>query len=509
MAAGTVIITKYSDSVQQPITDALSKAEQAYSYASNKLWIGKPDGVTTVATPIGGAFYTDQLKHVSTDFGKTIANHAIITDSSNKIDLINIDDVNIDGRTISSTDANGDLIISPNGTGELDIHANTNIVGHTTMSETLIVDDSVAIDNLLIDNNIISATNTNGAITLKPQGTGAVTIDTTHAFVVASGLEASRPSAASVGNAAIRYNESDNRFEGTVGGVWTGLGGVVDIDQDTYIIAETGQSDDDVITFVAENTTEATIAKYVPAIGGTPAIGGLQITDYLKVPVAEIGRIYSDVYLSDDLYVEGHTVIDGNLTVHGTTTSVNSTVTTLNDPVINVGNYDALDKDGNSLPVVVDLIDRGVSLDYGVEGADPADPNINKTGFFGMDMATKRFTFKPIDMATKRFTFKPIVDTADQDYVAPWGDAQFHDLYMDNSIEVDQDLVVHGNVTFDNDVPVTSGGTGMSSFTGDGVFISNTAGTDLNFITGSLYDIIQFNAAGVPVASNVIDGGYF
>ena len=345
--------------------------------------------------------------------------------------------------------------------------------------------------------NIISATNTNGAITLKPQGTGAVTIDTTHAFVVASGLEASRPSAASVGNAAIRYNESDNRFEGTVGGVWTGLGGVVDIDQDTYIIAETGQSDDDVITFVAENTTEATIAKYVPAIGGTPAIGGLQITDYLKVPVAEIGRIYSDVYLSDDLYVEGHTVIDGNLTVHGTTTSVNSTVTTLNDPVINVGNYDALDKDGNSLPVVVDLIDRGVSLDYGVEGADPADPNINKTGFFGMDMATKRFTFKPI------------VDTTDQDYVAPWGDAQFHDLYMDNSIEVDQDLVVHGNVTFDNDVPVTSGGTGMSSFTGDGVFISNTAGTDLNFITGSLYDIIQFNAAGVPVASNVIDGGYF
>ena len=381
----------------------------------------------------------------------------------------------------------------------------------------------------------MSATNANGGLIIAPDGDGYVTVDTNTGLIIAGGTEASRPNAAIIGNGAVRYNTTSNRFEGTVSGAWTGLGGVVDINQDTYITAEE-TANDDTLRFYAAGTQEA----YVDA-------SGMYITDQITTPVANIttantttenvGTITvstqmqvnadanfaggidvtaGDVDISDNLNVVGNAVIDGNLTVNGTTTSVNSTVTTLNDPVIKVG-------DGSTTSV--DLIDRGVNFDYG-------NGTSVQTGFFGFDNATNRFAYKPI------------VDTTDEDYDAPWGDAQFGQLFLsgdatvaDNLVlsangivttigdltiaptggdttitgtaTISSDLTVNGNVTFANDVPVTSGGTGMSSFTGNGVMVANAAGTAMTFVTGSLYDIIQFNASGVPVASNVIDGGTF
>ena len=98
-----------------------------------------------------------------------------------------------------------------------------------------------------------------------------------------------------------------------------------------------------------------------------------------------------------------------------------------------------------------------------------------------------------------------ITTTAGDLTIAPQG----NDTYITGNVEISSDLLVSGNVDFNNDVPVTSGGTGMSSFTGNGYFISNAAGTALTFVTGTQYDVLQFNASGVPVASNVIDGGTF
>jgi hypothetical protein len=576
--SGTIIKTKFSLVNAQPASNALQQGEQAYSYISNKLWIGWDNAGVIDPIAIGGKFYTDQLKASSVDFGKTIASHAIITDSANKIDLINIDNVTIDGNTITTTNTNGNLTVNPNGTGSFDIQANTDVVGNLTVSgttiftgqttlsslnvtdltngrvifagasgeltdsanftwgsNTLTINGSTAIDNVRIDGNTISAIDANGSLTITPSGTGVVTIDATTGLIVASGSEASRPAAGVIGNGAIRYNQTSNRFEGTVSGSWTGLGGVVDIDQDTYIVAEEA-ADEDVLRFYAAGTQEMTvdalgvtvtdqittpIANITTDNVTTANIGTANITTQLQVDAdanftVGIDVLSGDVDITDNLNVQGNAVIDGNLTVNGTTTSVNSTVTTLNDPVIKVG-------DGST--VAVDLIDRGVNFDYG-------DGTSVKTGFFGFDNATNRFSYKPI------------VNTTDEDYDAPWGDAQFGQLFLSGdatfannlvlssntisitagdltitpaggdttitgNVQITTDLVVNGNVTFDNDVPITSGGTGMSSFTGNGIFISNGAGTSLTFVTGSLYDIVQFNASGVPVASNIIDGGTF
>ena len=64
-------------------------------------------------------------------------------------------------------------------------------------------------------------------------------------------------------------------------------------------------------------------------------------------------------------------------------------------------------------------------------------------------------------------------------------------------------------MTLTNDLAVLHGGTGVSSFTGNGVFISNGAGTALTQVTGTQGKLIQFNSSGVPFASEIIDGGTY
>jgi hypothetical protein len=64
---------------------------------------------------IGGKFFTDMLDHTK---GVLTANSAIVTDSNNKIDNLKVDNIDINGNTISSTDTNGDINVTPNGTGK-------------------------------------------------------------------------------------------------------------------------------------------------------------------------------------------------------------------------------------------------------------------------------------------------------------------------------------------------------------------------------------------------------
>jgi len=67
-------------------------------------------------------------------------------------------------------------------------------------------------------------------------------------------------------------------------------------------------------------------------------------------------------------------------------------------------------------------------------------------------------------------------------------------------------------LTLTQDLAVVHGGTGVSSFTGNSIITANAGGTALSNLTSSLGtagDIVQFNASGVPVVSNIIDGGTY
>ena len=87
-----------------------------------------------------------------------------------------------------------------------------------------------------------------------------------------------------------------------------------------------------------------------------------------------------------DATFANNVAITGNLTVSGTTTTVNSTVVTIKDPIIELGGGDdgaALSSDDN--------LDKGVSFNWFQEGS----PGAAKLGFFGYDESTGYFTFIP------------------------------------------------------------------------------------------------------------------
>ena len=71
----------------------------------------------------------------------------------------------------------------------------------------------------------------------------------------------------------------------------------------------------------------------------------------------------------DDRAVSGKVQIMGDLQVDGTTTTINSTITTLDDPIITLG--------GDTAPEADDNKDRGVEFRYYDASA--------KVGFFGYD----------------------------------------------------------------------------------------------------------------------------
>ena len=98
--------------------------------------------------------------------------------------LLNIDNVRIDANTISATNANGDLTLAANGTGNIQLTSpTTSNSSITIVSANFTVSNGTSnltgilnIDNLRLDGNTLSATDVNGSILLTPNGTGQVSV---------------------------------------------------------------------------------------------------------------------------------------------------------------------------------------------------------------------------------------------------------------------------------------------------------------------------------------------
>ena len=98
---------------------------------------------------------------------------------------------------------------------------------------------------LLNSNGVVVTTGSNWRnIYVRGMGsdTGVVTVNTTGAFTVPVGTTDDRPDPLATG--MIRFNSSDGVFEGYSGTAWASLGGVKDVDQDTFIDAESAPGDD-------------------------------------------------------------------------------------------------------------------------------------------------------------------------------------------------------------------------------------------------------------------------
>ena len=199
--------------------------------------------------------------------------------------------------------------------------------------------DQWNVDNLRIDLNTISSTDTDGDINLDPNGIGSVRLpdDTYLTF-------------GNDDNVGMRYDETtDDRFE-IEGADWYFDGGV------QIVIGDTTQSDDkDTGALVVEGGVG--IEKDLN-LGGNLNVGGNAVFDNIKLEDNVISTISDDVlYIDpypDGLSNEGTVIIKGNLQVDGTTTQVNSTTATVNDPIIHLG-------DVTSVRTVMETVVSGVS----------------------------------------------------------------------------------------------------------------------------------------------------
>ena len=99
----------------------LSAGEMAVTYGSpaqsnngGRLFIGNSDASANII--IGGQYFTSILDHTA---GTLTASSALIADANSKLDNLKVDNIDINANNITSTNTNGHIYITPNGTGDV------------------------------------------------------------------------------------------------------------------------------------------------------------------------------------------------------------------------------------------------------------------------------------------------------------------------------------------------------------------------------------------------------
>jgi len=231
--------------------------------------------------PIGGYYYTSMMEHSPgaiagvTNTRNSDGGIVVVLDSSRKVDQWNVDNLRLDGNTFSSQNTDGDIVLDPNGTGEI------NVVDDTYLSFGTDKDVKLRYDELTDNKFEIEGADwafANGVAINIGDVTQSSDKDT-GALVVEGGVGIEK-------NLNIGGNV-------TISGVSTFTGGVV--------------------------------------------IGDVRIEDNIISTIPGSGNVlYIDPY-PDGLSNEGTVVIKGDLQVDGTTTSINSTAVTINDSIIILG----------------------------------------------------------------------------------------------------------------------------------------------------------------------------
>ena len=125
-------------------------------------------------------------------------------------------------------------------------------------------------------------------------------------------------------------------------------------------------------------TFRAIVAADIPTLNQNTTGTAATVTGAAQTAITSVGTL-SSLAVTGGVTAASLT-LSGNLIVNGSTTTVNSTVTTIDDPVITLG--------GDTAPSSDDNKDRGIEFRYHNGAAA-------KVGFFGYDDSTGRFVMIP------------------------------------------------------------------------------------------------------------------
>ena len=179
-----IIRIKRSSTVGNPST--LAQGELAYSSldgaGGNRLYIGtgtETAGDAANHEVIGGVYFTSMLDHA---VGTLTASSALIVDENSKLDNLKVDNLDLNGNTLSTTNTNGDLVLDPNGTGSVDVNTSKiiNVTDPTADQHAATkkyVDDTVGavVSDFTISDGTDSDTFSTGQTLTFDGGTGITT----------------------------------------------------------------------------------------------------------------------------------------------------------------------------------------------------------------------------------------------------------------------------------------------------------------------------------------------
>ena len=492
----------------------LKTGELAYSYeqtskgqaqAGERLYIGsgtESGGVASSIDIIGGKYFTNLLSHVH---GTTTANSALIVDGNKHITELNIGSLALEstggsGQVVTSISTSTSLAGASNSQLVTALAAKTYIDAQITAQDLDFQGDNGGALSIDLDSETLSILGDTGITTT---GSGNQVLIDLNDTAVTPGSYGSQT--------AIPTFTVDQQGRLTDAGTVTvataltvdGDTGTGNVDLLTDDLQITGTANE-IVTAASKSGTDVTLQIGLPndvTIGQDLSV--TRDTTVTRNLTVNGNTILGDT-TSDTVTTGGNLTVGGNLVVNGTTTSVNSTNISLDDPVLVLA-------DNTS---AADGIDRGIRFKW-------HDGSAIKEGFFGFDIQTERFVF-----------------TNDEDFSGgenastPWSDAAFGGLYADNikiaidgtneistgsgnlildsaggTVQVTDNLDVTGALTLGTQLAIAEGGTGLTSVTNNSVMV--VTGSGINFVTGTQGKLIQFNSSGVPVASDIIDGGTY
>ncbi len=355
----SIIRIKRSSGTAKPAS--LNWGEMAYvtgigSYGGtnqykDRIFVGD-DG--TNVNPVAGHYYTSMMEHTPGNLSgvsntrNSDGGIVAVVDSNRKIDEWNVDNLTLNGNELSSTDADGDIVFNPNGTGDVVLPDDTKLGFGGGNDGTGTIDAFIRYDE-------------NGVDRLEIGGSGTRFSNTTEATTKDNGSVV---------------------FEGGIG--------------------------------VEKNVV---IGGDLISDGGSSRFGNIQITSNVISSLAGAGnKIFIDPY-PDGLSNEGDVVIKGNLQVDGTTTTVNSTQSTVNDPIMTVGEVTSSRTvmspiaSGVSTAILDDV--QGIAVNDLVQGTSL--PNSGLTTVTAINTGIKMITFTGTSQAGistgAQFTITHATDT--------------------------------------------------------------------------------------------------
>ena len=282
---------------------------------------------------VGGRYFTDLLSNVAGSVASganasTASNGFVpILTADRKVDQWNVDNLRLDANVLSSTNTDGDIFFTPNGSGEVVIGDDIFLTFGDSKDAKIEYDEN-GTDRVQVTG--ADWTYANGVSILMADVTDSSTKDN-GALVVEGGV-------------GIEKSVNIGGNLGVTGvSTFTGIGTFV---SDLFVGGDLHVADD---LFLDEATIRnlrvtgiSTFEGDMHQTGGVfhaldARVGGVGISSNVISSLPNTGNtLYIDPY-PDGLSNEGTVIVKGDLQVDGTTTTVDSFTVNLNDPIINLG----------------------------------------------------------------------------------------------------------------------------------------------------------------------------